>query len=139
MNLFRAVHRDGAAHLKSAVPVAVRLPFPTGLANGADVMVGARPHELTLGPPGPDRLPMRVSFVERMGRSDFVVCVPEGDEALLAAGSAVQVETESGVDYPAGTLVSVGWQVDQVKLFDIEGAAIAGSRRSEGQAPRARA
>jgi ABC-type sugar transport system ATPase subunit len=139
MNLFRAVHRDGAAHLKSAVPVALRLPFPTGLANGADVMVGARPHELTLGPPGPDRLPMRVSFVERMGRSDFVVCVPEGDEALLAAGSAVQVETESGVDYPAGTLVSVGWQVDQVKLFDIEGAAIAGSRRSESQAPRARA
>ncbi len=139
MNLFNATYAGGAVRLAGPNPVTVRLPFQVPLSDGTPVVVGARPHELTFQPAGPDRLPVTVSFTERMGRSDFVVCTLDGAEATLAGADVVQVETDSGTSLPPDSVQAIGFRPEAIKLFSMDGAAIGRLTPPERTLHRARA
>jgi ABC-type sugar transport system ATPase subunit len=138
MNLFRATYADGVLRLSSG-SVTIRLPFDVPLRNGQAVLLGARPHDLIFGAPGPDRLPARVSFTERMGRSNFVVCVPDAGQSCLAGGDVIQVETEAGESLAPDSAVSIGFSANKLNLFDENGKTIRRDTPATPEAQRVRA
>lgn len=130
MNLFRGIYTNRSVKLAGPHPVCIPLPFEVALEDGAPIIVGARPHELSFQPAGPNCLPVRVSFTERMGRSDFVVCAAGGTD-LLHESDVVQVETEAGASVPSESIQSIGFKIGALKLFSIHGSAIRGSSEHE--------
>ena len=124
MNLFRAHYIDGALVLDGKRPVPLAVADLPGLASGDPVLIGARPHELSLAEAGAGRLPIRVSFTEHLGRSNFVVCTPDGGADCLEEANAVQVETEPGTVIPEGREAFLAFDVAALKLFDAGGRAI---------------
>jgi ABC-type sugar transport system ATPase subunit len=131
MNMFRASHVDGKLVLAGGA-VSLAVPGLAGLASGQPVLIGARPHEVSLAPGGPGRLPVRVSFTERLGRSNFVICVPQAGADILESGEAIQVETEAGTVLPQGTETSLDFDVAALKLFDAAGHALECRPPSQG-------
>jgi multiple sugar transport system ATP-binding protein len=123
-NLFNATYADGAVCLAGPNPISVRLPYEVPLRDGTPVTIGVRPHELVFQPPGAERLPVRVSFTERMGRSNFVVCTLDGAEATLAGSDAVQVETGSDVSLSPDSVQALAFKPEAIRLFAADGAAI---------------
>ena len=135
MNLFRAVHVDGVLRFVDSA-AEIRLPFRATLAHEQAVLVGARPHELTFGDPGTERMPARVSFTERMGRSNIVVCVPEAGDGCVVGGDVVQVETDAGETLAQERVVWIGFRANALKLFDERGKSIErGSALDENALP----
>jgi multiple sugar transport system ATP-binding protein len=120
MNMFRAHYAEGRLVLADGA-VSLAVPGLRGLADGQPVLVGARPHEVSLAPNGPGRLPVRVSLTERLGRSNFVVCSPQAGADLLESSEAIQVETEPGTVLPEGTETAIAFDAAAMKLFDADG------------------
>lgn len=123
MNLFNAVFSDGVLRLAGGEG-AVSIGACHGVGEGARVVAGVRPHELGFREPGQGTLPVRVSFTERLGRHNFVVCTPLPDASSLAAGDSIQVETPVDREYEAGTVAHLGPDPAAVKLFDAAGNSI---------------
>ncbi|HET7715288.1 MAG TPA: ABC transporter ATP-binding protein [Bauldia sp.] len=123
MNIFRATFAGGQVVLAGA-GVAIEVPGLTGVSDGAPVLVGARPHELFFADAGPGRLTVQVGLVEHLGRSNFVVCAPEGGPACIDSGDTIQVETEPGRSPELGTAAHVGFDVAALKFFDQGGKSL---------------
>ena len=122
MNMFRATYAAGRLSLAggaATIPVAGL----AGVRDGQAVLVGARPHELHFGPAGPERIPIKVSFVEHLGRSNFVVCTPR-ERSVLEAGDAIQVETEPHVFMPVESEAHVGFNPATLRIFGADGTAL---------------
>lgn len=124
MNLFRARSAGGRLVLDASEGVSVPAPAGFSLRDGETVLIGFRPHEMTFAEPGPDRLPVRVSFTEHLGRSNFVVCVPPAGGGYLASSKVIQVETDPATALASGTTAHVALGATAFKLFDGDGRAI---------------
>jgi multiple sugar transport system ATP-binding protein len=139
MNMFRAEVVDGALILAGSANVSLPVPGVSGLRSGEEVVIGARPHELGFADRAPGRLPVRVSFTEHLGRSNFVVCAPLAGAACLESGDVIQVETDPKVALPAGTETFLAFDFAALKLFDASGRAVAHQPSREGTEKRAMA
>jgi multiple sugar transport system ATP-binding protein len=114
MNLLPASIEDGAAVLAGGARVEAR-----AAARPGDVVLGVRPEEIGLGPPGEGPLGGRVQLVERLGAETVVtVALPAGE---------VLVRTPRDAELRAGDEVSLRVAPDAILFFDpASGAALPG-------------
>lgn len=124
MNLFRATYAAGQVRLAGDDAVSIAVSGGGGLRNGQAVVVGARPHQVRFVEPGPGRPLVKVGFTERLGRNNFVVCVPAGGPACLAEGEAIQVETASDDAHAPDSIAGLAFDVGSLQLFDEGGSSI---------------
>jgi ABC-type sugar transport system ATPase subunit len=122
MNMFRAVYSEGRIRVGNGT-ASLAAPALSGVAEGEALIVGARPHELFFGAPGPDRLAVKVSMTEHLGRNNFIVCNP-ADGNVLQLGDAIQVETDPSTFLPAEHEAHVGFNVRGLKFFRQDGISL---------------
>jgi ABC-type sugar transport system ATPase subunit len=120
MNLFR-VRRAG--HLLELDGGGGRLPAPPRLSvpDGTRLIAGLRAHQLVAGESG---IPVTVALTEHLGRSNIVVCAPQGGIEALVDQDSIQIETDGSVETAPGTTISLTATAETIKIFDTDGQAI---------------
>jgi len=132
MNLLDMVAGPGGLAAAGA-PGRPLLPAPGWLPPGP-VTVGIRPHHLTPAAAGQGGLPVRVELVEHLGRSNFLVCAPQGAPGLLPPGRALVAEVAAGLAPAPGSALALAAAPGDYLLFDPEsGRALAPPEAPEGR------
>ena len=124
MNLFHMVLADG--HLRAVGVPEASLPVPPvlNLRLGQELLVGVRPHELTVENGARDGLRVRVVMTEHLGRVNFVVCRPVGESSYLHEQEAIQIETDAATVYHQGEELTLSANPSAIRLFDANGVLI---------------
>lgn len=125
INLLQAVVRDGA--LVDAV--GTTLAITTQLSGGTSVLLGIRPEAFyDAERPAHNTLAGRVRLVEHMGSDLFVHLDVPGEASPLIARLAAAAQGAQ-----AGQTVHLGFDPDNVLLFDVNGIRINASSRKTAQ------
>jgi multiple sugar transport system ATP-binding protein len=121
MNIFR-MRRDGPVFRGTNDPTST-LPLALGVdvADGEEVLVGMRPHDLRLSS-NHVGVPVTATLVEHLGRNNFVICAPRAEEDLYE-GATIQIETEPSVAPASGTELSVTAEPHAISVFNCDGEA----------------
>jgi multiple sugar transport system ATP-binding protein len=121
MNVF-VMRRDGSVFRGASDPEAT-LPLATGVdvADGEEVLVGVRPHDLRIAGDG-SGVPVVATLVEHLGRNNFVICAPRAEDDLYDA-KTIQIETAPDVAPAPGTELSVTADAACIRVFDRSGEA----------------
>jgi ABC-type sugar transport system ATPase subunit len=125
MNILR-MRRDGSQLRAVDDPESsLMLPGETSLADGAEALVGVRPHDFRVVPAGGETgVHAAATLTEHFGRHGMVVCQPRTGTAIIPDEVAIQVETPAGVVFDAGQPIRLGADPAAIRLFTLDGQAI---------------
>ena len=128
MNLLRMRRSDGVLRPCGDGNGALPLPPGAALENGAECLVGVRPHGMRVQGDTGDGLPVHVVRTEHLGRSNIVDCRPLDGLGYLHEQPVIQIETDAADLYDPGAVLSLTAAADAIRLFDTDGALLATSK-----------
>jgi hypothetical protein len=73
---------------------------------------------------GESGIPVTVALTEHLGRSNIIVCAPQGGMEALVDQDSIQIETDGSAQTAPGTTISLTASAETIKIFDTDGQAI---------------
>jgi ABC-type sugar transport system ATPase subunit len=121
MNIFRVNAGDGWLHPGGRPDLRLPAPVELSVASERHLLIGIRPHQFLMVGADDPGIPVEVTFVERLGRSTFVVCSPLPPAEYLFEQDAIQLEVDDEVKVAPGDRLRLSAAATSMRIFDEEG------------------